>query len=183
MWLEIANTDRTVFIDRSVAVSGSYSYRIVAKFLKVTNILSLILINFFQKRGKPSDATAEIQLEPCELRRSSSFSIADRTPSPTLSIGDIHTRRQSLDDSGISGAETAPPTNGVKAEIPDASKKGTRVVKKKKKQPETLPPKPTLQINILEALRDQNVDEGSDATFKCRFEGTSDQTSVIWLVF
>jgi fibronectin type 3 domain-containing protein len=35
MWLEIANTDRTSFIDRSVSMAGTYSYRVVAKFLKV----------------------------------------------------------------------------------------------------------------------------------------------------
>jgi hypothetical protein len=69
--------------------------------------------------------------------------LADRTPSPTHSIEESHTRRQSLDDSGISGAEPATNDNKSQTPVGDAAKK--RVVKRRKKvegAEETLPPTP-----------------------------------------
>lgn len=160
MWLEIANTDRNVFIDRSVFAPGTYSYRIVAKFLKTKSL--------------PSDPTGEIQLEPSELRRSASFSLSDRTPSPTpSSLGNI----------------TEP---DVKEQTPLAEPPKRKLIKKRRTQTSelNLPPTPTSvsalpiisQVRVSKELKDQQVHEGSDVRFECEFDGTTNEARVSWQV-
>ncbi|KAI6227724.1 hypothetical protein M3Y99_01223100 [Aphelenchoides fujianensis] len=183
MWLEIAITDRTTFIDRSVFASGTYAYRIVAKFLKT--------------RSTPSEATAEVHVEAQALRRSSSTSsvLAGRPDSPASDEQSSASTLRSRDDSGIGNVDSSEDASRADAtktadEKPAAKK---RVVKKKttsrtEEEPTgaaAKPPKPqaaasSAPLELTQPMRDVEVGLGAEARFSCTFADLPFTASVNW---
>ncbi|KAI6180537.1 hypothetical protein M3Y98_00731100 [Aphelenchoides besseyi] len=190
MWLEIANTDRTHFIDRSVFTSGTYAYRIVAKFLKT--------------RSTPSESTNEVNLEAQILRRSSSTSsaVAGRDESPTGSDDrSTSSTLKSRGDSGIgfvessedvSRAEVAKSTEGKPLTSTAGTKK--RIVKKKPKNEDdsgavTKPPRPQglieqtdelVKFELTKPMADVEAEVGGQAEFTCSFADVPPSTFIYW---
>ncbi|KAI6223322.1 hypothetical protein M3Y95_00877500 [Aphelenchoides besseyi] len=190
MWLEIANTDRTHFIDRSVFTSGTYAYRIVAKFLKT--------------RSKPSESTNEVNLEAQILRRSSSASsvVAGRDESPTGSDDrSTSSTLKSRGDSGIGFVESSEEVSRAEATKstdgkPPTSTAGTkkRIVKKKPKTEDdseaaAKPPRPQSSIEetnepakfeLTKPMADVEAEVGGQAEFTCSFADVPPSTFIYW---
>jgi hypothetical protein len=71
-----------------------------------------------------------------------------------------------------------------RSETPQAETK-RKPIKKRRTQTAEIPqlpptPKATSQAKVAQELSDQQVDEGSDARFQCKFEGVPDDARVVW---
>lgn len=116
IFVQIANTDRCTFIDRSVFTTATYSYRIVARIGRL--------------RSRPSPATRPLLVEAQELRRSASATLVRPPSSITSTTADDRSEAsdrpssvsRSVDDSGIGLGE---------ARIDSSPKKA--IIKKKKR--------------------------------------------------